>query len=376
MTGSRRGRQRIAGSLFVLLLMAPPGRAQGSSYRPGVGPANSGAGSGSVPTHSTALPLPPYSWGAPYTPPPIMFPRFGVMHPGLAGPGMGYGMALQGLASYTQAQGQYWNDIQRARILREQSRQAAIDTQRKRLEWEMEYERLRPTAPKMMAAQRANELNWARNYAASTQIWSGWALNVLLRSILASPAPTKGPHISLDPETVRGLNLTDGSARGSLALTRDEGRIDWTESLREPAFDELRGRFAKTYKQALEAVGYGKTPGVDTLRELRSILSDMGDKLNDMVSDLTPSRFIESRRLLNNLGDTVRGLSNPRLVKAANQDWWKSIRTVADLVAHCQKNGLEFGPAVAPADFPAYTAAYFALRAYEREVAGAALTSS
>jgi len=228
----------------------------------------------------------------------------------------------------------------------------------------------------MMAAQRANELNLARNDPPSGQIWSGWALNVLLRSILGSPAPTKGPHISLEPETVRGLNLTDGATRGSLAMTRDEGRIEWTESLQEPAFDELRGRFANTYNLALETVGYGKTPGVATLRELRSILSDMGDKLNDMVSDLALSRFIESRRLLNNLGDTVRGLSNPRLVKAANQDWWKSIRTVADLVAHCQKNGLEFGPAVAPADFPAYTAAYFALRAYEREVAGAALTSS
>jgi hypothetical protein len=306
----------------------------------------------------------------------MMFPGFGMVHPGLAGPGMGYGMALQGLASYTQAQGQYWNDIQRARILREQSRQAAIDTQRKRLEWEMEYERLRPTAPRMMAAQRANELNWARNDPPSTQIWSGWALNVLLRSILGSPAPTKGPHISLDPETVRGLNLTDASARGSLALTRDEGRIDWTEALQEPAFDELRGRFGKTYSQALKAVGYGKTPDVATLRELRSIVSDMGDKLNDMVRDLPPSRFIESRRLLNHLRDTVRGLSNPRLVRAANQDWRKNIRTVADLVAHCLENGLEFGPAVAPADFPAYMAAFFALRAYEHELVGAPSTSS
>jgi hypothetical protein len=228
----------------------------------------------------------------------------------------------------------------------------------------------------MMAAQRANELNWARNYAASTQIWSGWALNVLLRSILTSPAPTKGPHISLDPETVRGLNLTDGSARGSLAMARDEGRIDWTESLQEPAFDELRDRFAKTYSQALKSLAYGKTPDAATLRELRSILSDMGDKLNDMVRDLPPSRFIESRRLLNNLRDTVRGLSNPRLVKAANQDWRKNIHTVADLVAHCLKNGLEFGPAVAPADFPAYTAAFFALRAYEHEVVGAAPSSN
>jgi hypothetical protein len=393
----------MAGGLFVILLPAaaearqgaspptgpagnpyaatpPPSRpAQRPAYPPGYGPGYMPNGYVDAPTLSTAPPPPSYSSGTPYTPPPMTSPGYGMPYlarPGLAGPGMGYGMALQGLASETQAQGQYWNQIEQARITREQSRQAHIDTQRKQVEWEMEYEKLRPTAPKMMAAERASDLDWARNHAVSTQIWDAWALNVLLKSAFDSPAPTGGPNIPLDQVTLRGLNLTDATARGSLAMTKDEGRIEWTESLQEAAFDEMRERFSKTYNQALKSVAYGKTPEVTTLRELRSTLKDMGDKLDDMVRDLPPSRYIESRRLLNQLGDTVKGLSNPRMVKAANQDWRKGVRTVAELVGHCLKNGLQFGPAVTPADYPAYTAAYYAIRSYERGVAGPAGSST
>src|SRR5262245_57992551 len=56
--------------------------------------------------------------------------------PGLAGPGMGYGYALQGLASYTSSAGRYWLDTEQARITREQSRQAFLETQRRRIQFE------------------------------------------------------------------------------------------------------------------------------------------------------------------------------------------------------------------------------------------------
>jgi hypothetical protein len=316
-----------------------------------------------VPTYAVS----PYALGAyggyyPY--------YYGYGGPGLAGPGIGYGMALQGLASYTQSAGQYWKDIQQARILREQSRQAAIDTQRKRLEWEMEYEKLRPTAPKMMAAERAADLDWARMDPPSTEIWSGRALNTLLRSIFASPAPTRGPNISLEPDTVRGLNLTDGAARGSLALAKNGGQIAWTEALQESAFDGLRERFARNFARAIQDVSAGEALSRAQLGELRSDLKGLQEKLDDMIRDLPPSRWIESRRLLNKLGDAVTGLANPRLCKACGRDWRKGVHTVADLVSYCLKNGLEFGPAAAAGDEPCYTAAYYALRAYERGLAG------
>ena len=136
-----------------------------------------------------------------------------------------------------------------------------------------------------------------------------------------------------------------------------------------------RDSFSKNFAKATEYVNSGKQPEVKLLRDLRNDLKRMDDKLEDEVASLAPSRYIESRRLLNQLKDTVTGFSNPRLVKAANKDWRKGMRTVSDLVTYCLKHGVEFGPAAAPGDYPAYTATYYALRSYEREVGSPTLVS-
>jgi hypothetical protein len=276
-----------------------------------------------------------------------------------------YATALRGYADLTRATGQYWIDIGQARILREQARQAALETARQRVEFERWYESMRPTAPQMMEARREADLHWARYHAQNTQIWSGRPLNVLLRSILRSPDPTGGPYIPLAQDTVRGLNLTDGSTRDNLALAKDEGRIAWTEALQQESFDEAREPFSKNFLKAIKSVREGQPPPLPLVRALRADLETLSSKLDDSIQQLPPSRYIESRRLLNQLNRTVQGLTNPRLVKAANDSWRKNIHTVSDLVAHCKRNGLEFGPAVAPGDFPAYTAAFHAIRDYE-----------
>jgi hypothetical protein len=259
-------------------------------------------------------------------------------------------------------------DVQSARIGREISRQMSFETARQRLELEMEYERRRPTAPRIIGAQRRNELDWARNYASSTEIWSGSTLNVLLRSILTVANPTEGPHIPLAPSTVRGLNLTDGTTRANLSLTKDEGRIEWTVTLEGEEYDTIRDRFSKTFRKATEYANAGKVPDRTMIRSLQDDLRLIDEKLNDQVRDLPPSRFIESRRLLNRLRDTISGLANPRLVKANTNDWRTNVTNVAELVRHCKQNGLRFGPAATSADHAAYTAAFFALRAYELAV--------
>lgn len=287
-----------------------------------------------------------------------------------AGPGVGYGAALQGLGSYTQAQGQYWNDIESARMSREQVKQTQIDTARKRMQWEMEYEANRPTTAKMVAAERVAELDWARNNPPLSEIWSGRTFNVLLRSILDSRNPLGGPNIVLDPPIIRALNLTDGTTRANLSLAKDEGKIDWPEALLEKPFDELREAFNKHFAAAVKSVNQdGKALERNELQQLRDDLSALDSKLDDMVRDLSPSQFIGARRLLNQLNDTVKGFGNTRVARGANQAWRRDVRTVAQLVNHCMRNGLQFGPAVAPDDEPYYTAAYYAIRAYEGAVA-------
>ncbi len=277
------------------------------------------------------------------------------------------GATLQGLAALTSASGQYWNQIQQARITREQSYQASMDTRRKQIEFELWYETVRPTAPKMLAKEKATDIDWARNYAQNSEIWSGRTLNVLLKSVLASTSPTRGPNIPLDESTLKGLNLTDMTTRGSLALAKDDGKIDWPEALQDAAYDEARERFSENFSKAIKEAQQGEQPPIPLLRDLRADLKKLNEKLDEQVRDLSPSRWIEGRRQLNKLKDTINGLSNARMCKSCNSSWRKDVRTVAELVAYCMKNGLEFGPAAAPGDSPCYTAAYYALRSYERE---------
>jgi hypothetical protein len=278
----------------------------------------------------------------------------------------GTGAALQGLASYTQASGQYWQSIEQARITREQSRQASIDTARKQLQWELEYEKYRPTAPKMRRAEKRTDLEWALLGPPQTEIWSGRTLNVLLKASLDFPPGVRGPNISLPERTLNALNLTDNTTRGNLALAKDDGRIAWPEALQEEAFDGPRDAFAKDFNTAIKAVNSGQDPGVRALRELRKNLKVMDSTLDSQVATLPPGRYIEARRLINQLQNTIKGLSDPRLCKGCNASWKKNVHTVAALVEHCKSNGLQFGPAAAPGDEAQYTAAYYAMRNYYR----------
>ncbi len=342
------------------------------------------APSGAQPRQMTTYAPPMGNYGNEYYPPPPPAPATSSAPPppvyaggyganlGMigAGPGVGYGSALQGLGSYTQAQGQYWNDIEQARMSREQVKQRQIETRRQELQFEMDYEKIRPTAQKMVRSEREAELQWARNDPPLTEIWSGKTFNVLLRSILDQPSPLAGPNIPLEPNIVKGLNLTDQTTRANLSLTKDKGRIDWSETLQEAPFDAARGDFQKHYDKALQTMDSGEAINRTQLQELRNDLGRMEDKLDGMVADIPMGRYTESRRLINQLKETVTGLGNARVVRSCNPGWRNEVHTVAQLVGHCMRNGLSFGPAVAAEDEPAYTAAYYAIRSYERGLVG------
>jgi hypothetical protein len=339
-----------------------------SSYTPGYGapppyrpPAPAPAPGYGPPGYSSGAPYAP-SAPAPSYPPAAAYPPWGYY------PQSRFGSTLQGYASLTQATGQYWQDIQQARITREQSRQMALDTQKKQIELEMWYEKNRPTALTMAKSDKASQLQWARYDAQSTQIWDGRPLNVLLQSIFLSPDPGRGPYLSLDQSTLRGLNFTDKTTRGNLALAKNDGSITWTDALLASTFDDLRNRFGMNFAKAITIARTGKTPPRDAVLALRTDLDTMSTMLDDEVQTLTPDDYIGARRLLNQLKNTIKGLSNPLLCKGCDDTWKKNVHTVSDLVTYCLKNGLEFGPAVAPGDYACYTAAYYAIRDYERGI--------
>lgn len=290
--------------------------------------------------------------------------------------GFGYGAGfvnpnaayLQGLADYTVATGQYWKDIQAARITREQATQMSLDTQRKKIQFEMDYERLKyDTARRTAEDQRRALLQNARRDPPMTEVWSGQTLNILLKSILDSSNPTAGPNIPLDEEVLRGINLIDKSSRANVSLSKDEGKISWPIALQEEVYDESRDQFSKLFSQAMGSVGSGVVPDFKLLREMRKLLKELNTTLEARFDSTSPGEYLAARRVLGQLKEQVNGMSDPGIVKG-NKNWRASVKTVADLVGFCMKNGMEFGGSVSPGDQRAYSAAYYSLRNYEREL--------
>jgi hypothetical protein len=289
------------------------------------------------------------------------------------GSGYGYqdptGAALQGIASVTAATGQYYNQIQRARLLREQSRQAAIETQRKQIEFDLWYDTVRPTAPKLIRKQQENELDEARNYASSTRVWSGEALNQLLRSVVRSGKLNRGPNIGLEEDTLKHINLTDKSSRGNVGLLKDGVKLHWPQVLRGEDFEKPAKELEVTLRNAVEQIKELKKVSTTTLNDADALYKQLTNRLNDSADDLSPAEYIEARRYLNQVGQAVRALKDPKAANYFNNTWNAKGKTVAELVDHLRKEGLEFAPATS-GDEAAYTALYNALRNFETGMQG------
>ncbi|MBY0231251.1 MAG: hypothetical protein K2W96_18370, partial [Gemmataceae bacterium] len=275
----------------------------------------------------------------------------------------------QGLAAATSATGQYHKDIQEARITREQSRRMAYDTMRKRVEFETWYEQRKQRLWKEEIEQgKRNRLDRARRSASDGEIWRGESLNVLLKSVLDSPRGLGGPDIPVEPRTLAGLNFVEKGATGSLGMVKDAGRIAWAPALQDRVFDRERTRFEEVFASASSTLRGGETPSRETLAELRSLQKRLVDNLNDEYTSLAPGDFTVAKRQLASLKDAIAGLADPRSAKRAGVPR-RDLRSVGDIVRHLRDNGMEFGPASASDDQPAYSAFYHALRDYEQAVA-------
>jgi hypothetical protein len=340
----------------------PPGARPGmppGGVQPGMPPGNAA-------TLGQRAPQPPtyvVGTGGYQVPPTVVAPSYGAY---VQSPAAGF---LNGAAALTSASGQYLNDVQNARITREQSRQAEMDTAKKRVEFEQWYETVRPTAPKMVAQEKATDLNWARNYAQNTEIWSGRTLNVLYESAIRSRYMFQGPNIPVDEKFLRGLNVQEKSERGNGGLLKDQ-KLYWTETLDSEAYDRNRDEFSQNWVLAQKQLAKGDPIERTTLRDLEASLGKLQAQLDGSVDSLPPSRWIESNRYLKQLKEGVTALQRTRRGMPASYTLLGHARNVAEICAYMAKNGLQFAAAAANEDYPAYSAFYLLLRSFEMSVSG------
>jgi hypothetical protein len=291
----------------------------------------------------------------PYYPPAPPFPGYyGGFYPGRAG---GY---LYGVAAVTDANAQYVNTIQQARITQQQANQAAFDTRRRALdEWRYEQS-LRQNQTDLLERKQMEALRRARGVATNTEIWSGQASNSLLKNIQQMQSgELRGPLVPLDEETLRHINLTTGTTVAGSGLFRDGGKLQWPFALSKPQFAGERATIDQLAPHIVkEAVSGGINDS--TLSDLNTAVESLRNKVDDAVKELSPSQYIQASRYVTELKNTVRAMQDPNVSNQFNGKYAARGNDVTQLVDMMTQQGLKFASAN-PGDEPYYTALHQSL---------------
>jgi len=305
-----------------------------------------------------------------------------------AGYGFGYGMMgtqwmmnpyqgyLDGAANITNANAKYYQTIAQARIVREQAVQEHYRTRRammEQAEWEMAH---RPDPEKIRQATLQRELDRARVSPPPTEIWSGRSLNALLRNVIAQlgRGGVRGPNVPLNEDALKSINLTAGNTRGNLGLLKDHGNLQWPQPLQGEGFKEAREDLSRHMKQAFNTVQLSRNPNDSTLNDLQADLKKLQNALDGNAGDLSPDEYVEARRHLRLVSDTITALKDPNVSNYLNGAWTLRGKNVAEVVQFMRDKGLWFAPAT-PSDQASYTALYHALAAFDAGMPRAARTS-
>src|SRR5262249_24233331 len=154
---------------------------------------------------------------------------------------------MYGAAALTQSTGQFYQDIEQAKLTREQVKRSNIETTKAQLQFERDYEANRPGLQDYRENDDANELRIARGNARTADIDSGRVPNTLLKSCIASGRIAAGPMIPLEQNVLRGINVRPVGTTGNLGMVKGGATLTWPLPLLETPYDGARGRFTEFY---------------------------------------------------------------------------------------------------------------------------------
>jgi hypothetical protein len=364
MTTSRR----LAASLLALALLAATATARQpppSPYgNPPPGPvprtppvAQPTSGTQSDAGVAASLVRPPIDYPPPVYPP--GYSPYGV--PYIESPAHGY---LSGVADVTTANGEYLNQTQQARILQTQADSAKLDLRVRMIEQQRYLKSLEPTPEELRQKDIVNAINRSRNNPPPTEIWSGKALNDLLIAIQREQrGGLSGPNLPLDPQMLRHINLTTGTAPAGAGMLKDLRRFQWPLPLLDDAFNDSRAQIEGLARQAAdEAASAPVDPKLS--RDLQKNINSMISTVKTKVDDFTPTQYTQSMRYLRELADSIKVLQDPNVSNYFTAKYSATGNSVAELLQGMADRGLVFAPAPS-GDEPYYTVLYRALVTYD-----------
>ena len=233
-----------------------------------------------------------------------------------------YSGYLQGLAAVTASTGQYQKDIQQARITRYKANDAAIENARRIIQHEAWLENHRYLSTQaVLDRQLAADLASARREAPRSDIWSGKALNDLLRSVVSSKTSlARGPSLSLEDDTLKHINLSTKATSCNAGMLRDNGKLTWPVGLMEDSLQAPRERLSRKLEEAVDSIKNGKNPSATKLKEISEDFTTIQKKLNDETyNDIPVSDYLAAKRYLAKLKDAITALRDPNAKKFFDQ---------------------------------------------------------
>jgi hypothetical protein len=296
-------------------------------------------------------------------PPPAPAPYYpgyyGSVYPDLAG---GY---LQGVAAVTNANAQYQVTIQQARSAQVQADMAKLDL-RRRISDEKRYEQMMMPNPEQVRIAEMNaSLARSRVNPPSGDIWSAVALNdLLIADQTMQRQGLYGPFVPLNQEVLRHINVTTGTARGSVGALNGGRPLQWPFSLQGPAYQDDRAKVDKLVTQIVDQTRSGSGTDFNALTEAQDAVRRMESSVRAQVADLTPDQYIGSKRFLDQVKEGLKVLEQPNAGNYLNGKWTAKGNSVAEMYDDMARNGLKFAPATV-SDQPYYTQLYEALITYD-----------
>lgn len=274
------------------------------------------------------------------------------------------GGTLMGMADAVNAQGNFAIQQQQAVLERERIKSARIDNRRKSMDEYLWERQNLPTREDDRERDAAEELRRIRNNPPLTDIWSGYALNLLLGNIqrIQRDSGVRGPMIPIDPQMLTRINFNTGTTQGTVTMLGD-GKVTWPSALRRDQFRALREVIDQL---VYDVVRGAKTGAIDSekLDQLNRRVGDMRLALRDSVSSIDPNEYIRALQFVNNLNQTISTLQQPNAPSYFNGSLEGRGDNVAALVEDMTRKGLRFSPAVAGQE-PDYNALYQAMVTYD-----------
>jgi hypothetical protein len=257
-------------------------------------------------------------------------------------------------ADVIRATGQLGIQQEQARLAREWANQAGIQTQRMAFDEGM-YERA--NTPSYLDEQdywTQVRIQRAMNQPSASEIQSGDTLNLLLPYVKAlAEDGTPGPALSLDPATLKAINVRVGINGPAIGMLKDAGHVNW------PLF--LRGPTQQALDQALPGVLQQAAAGTLAPATYTQVLGMVHTMQDDLLTrffrdNIGSDAYLADKSFLDGVESSLSVLERPDAGQILDGSHAAHGNNVQELAASMTGQGLQFAPAT-----PGSESAYFAL---------------